>query len=516
MQVTQGVLNIPLGTTENGEISFTSTGDKNLDLFGTVNRDVSINVLINKFIDAWNENPELAIKTLLNFRDIKDGKGEKFISKIMMLIIKITNPQVYTKLIPLFVNVGCWKDLLFLYEAGTIYGTQDSSEISAFSQRLLEDFGKDRPSLCAKWAPSEGCHYSHIAKAIMRELQIDSKEYRKLLTSLRKKINIVESQLSQSRTEEIKFSTLPSRAHLLYRKAFLRGKNAQGLSTPERLELAKKYEEYLGDLKKGHTTANFKCIMPHEIIKKILEDSEEDHILLENQWNSLRENISSLGIFNRCLAIVDVSSSMKNGGRGGPPPIEVAIALGILVSECSVGIFKDKMFTFSERPQLIDLGNCETLEFKLNAVRKMPWGGSTNMESVFIQILQEGRLTGEIPERLFIFTDMQFNQVEPRGNSKTFDKIRDKYLQDGFQIPQIICWNLRTVDNTVFTKNDEGISMLSGFSPGLLKAFLTSKEFSPLDIYLAAVDHYEIPEVILKPIKRENVSIEKIMESCKI
>jgi ribosomal protein S20 len=507
-----------LTTTENGEVAFNSTGDKNLDLFSTINRDVQVKTLVKKFVEAWNENPEYAIKVLLNFRDVREGKGEKNISKIMILIIKIVHPDIYEKIIPLFVEVGCWKDLLFLYEMGIHYGIDSQLEISAFVKQLINDQNIDRPSLCAKWAPTEGCHFDRktkVAKKLMRELKMKPKEYRKMLTSLRTKIKLVETQLSQQHTSEINFSTVPSKAHVLYKKAFLRGVNAEGETRQNRIDLSERYKKYLEDLSQGKEKANFKGIMPHELVNELLKTHGQNPELIESQWNSIRSEIENISVFDRCISIVDVSGSMESGDSGAstPRPIDIAIALGILVSECSKGPFKHKIFTFHEQPILADLISFTILYEKIKYVKDLPWGGNTNIEAVFQKILDTGVLMSlpqdQMPDRLFIFTDMQFDQVS--GNRlKTFDKIKEKFAKHGYKMPQIICWNLRSIENIVFTKDDADVCMLSGFSTPILKAFMTCKEISPLIVFLAAINHYKVPEVILKPIDESKINLEKL------
>lgn len=510
-----------LTTTENGEVAFKSTGDKNLDLFGTVNRDVQVDTLVSKFVDAWNENPEYAIKVLLNFRDVREGKGEKLISKIMLLVIKVVHPDIYEKLVPLFVEVGCWKDMLFLYEMGLYYGVDSQVEISAMAKQLVEDQKNDHPSLCAKWAPTEGCHFdrkTRVAKKLMHELKLKPKEYRKMLTDLRAKIKLVETQLSQRKSSEINFSAVPSRAHMLYKKAFLRGKNAEGEESAERTELKERYEKYLADLKTGKEKANFKGVMPHEIVKELLMSNGQNTELSESQWNSIRNKIAELSVFDRCVSIVDVSGSMESGGRGDatPRPVDVAVALGILVSECSKGPFQHKMFTFHERPTLMDFSKSANLYQKILDVKRMPWGGNTDIEAVFDKILDTGRLANlsqeQMPDRLFIFTDMQFDEVSG-SRLKTFDKIKDKFAKHGYKMPQIICWNLRSVDNVIFTKDDKDVCMLSGFSTPILKAFLTCQEISPLIVFLSAINHYKVPDAVLKQIAPGSVDVDKVQEA---
>ncbi len=502
---------------ENGETAFKTSGDKNIDLFVSINRNAEVETIVSKFLDAWNENPEYATKVLLNFRDIKGGKGEKNISKIMLFIIKIACPEIYKKLLPLFIEVGCWKDVLFLYEMSIHYGINCNDEIDAFCKQLNDDKTAERPSICAKWAPSEGCHFdkkTKIAKRIMHEMNLTPKNYRFLLKDLRSKINIVESQLSQGVTSQINFSHIPSRAHLIYKNAFSRETNAKGETKHDRSELMQRYRSYLEDLKAGVKKANYKGIMPHELVKKLSESENGEDELIENQWKSIRTDIENLSIFEKCVSIVDVSGSME-GCRRTVSPMDVAIALGILISECSKGVFKDKVFTFDSNPVLSELNGFSTLREKVRYVKKLPWGGSTNMESVFDQIIDQGVKNSlradQMPERLIILTDMQFNQVCGHDvGTKFFDKMKLKFEKHGYIMPKIICWNLRTINTLISTVEDENVCMISGFSTPILKAFMELEEITPLGVFLNAINLYKLPEIEISLITKESIDVEKL------
>jgi len=424
--------------------------------------------------------------------------------------------------------MGCWKDILFLVEITHHYcneletiGVHTStknyniSETQLFAEQLSIDMLAERPSLCAKWAPTEGCHYDKktgIAKSIMTLMNLNPRAYRKMLTDLRAKIIIVETQMSKSMFNSINFSTLPSRAHLMYKKAFLRDTNADGLFKDDRIQLHARYIKYLEDLKAGKTKANFKGIMPHELISQLLNGRGTEGIeLIEDQWKSIRQNVENLGVFDYCIPIVDVSGSMETNDN--PRPIDVAIALGILVSECTKGPFKNRVITFHENPEIINLSECKDLRTKVNKVKSMPWGGNTNIEAVFDKIIQIGvgiNLSPEqMPRKLFIFTDMQFDQVSG-SHLKTFDKIRVKFGKNGYVMPQIICWNLRTAGSVSFTKDDNGVCMMSGFSTEIMKAFLTSDELTPMSVFLAAIGHYEVPKIEYRPMNLNGIDIEMI------
>jgi hypothetical protein len=486
--------------TENGETAYSSSGNKCLDLFAMINRDVhQTETLYRTFINAWNENPETCIKIMFNFRDIREGKGEKRISYIMMQIIKNQKTEIYKKILESFINFGYYKDLLQLSKLSD--ANCNSIEVDFFADQLRKDVVSETPSLCAKWAPSESSTFNkkplYMANNIQKKMSLTPKEYRKLLTGLRNKIHIVENDLSQKTYENINFEHIPSKAHLNYKDALARTTNAKKQESEARQSLSVRYNEYLKKLANGEQKVNFKGLMPHEIISAIKQFNSGYNALIENQWKALSEDTKKLGIFNRCVSVVDVSGSMMGSYGKCPSPIDVAVALGILISECSEGRFKDKVVTFSQKPEFVNLSNMN-LHTKISKVSNSSWGMNTDIEAVFNKILETGTFYGlsseQMPERLFIFTDMQFDQVS--GQGKTFHKISQKFIDEGYNLPQIVCWNLRTAGSIPCEMHDEGVVMLSGFSVGLLKSVMSNKEmnFTPKTILNNLIESYNVPE----------------------
>jgi hypothetical protein len=289
-------------------------------------------------------------------------------------------------------------------------------EIDLIVEQLTKDINSSNPSLCGKWAPTEGCHFdktTKIVNKICKKMNISFRDYRKIITSLRSKIRIIESKLSTERTNEITFSEIPAKAHLQYKSVFLRDVNSKKEFKQNRKELKERYDIYMSKLSKGEEKVKFSGVMPHELVMKTFKEGKSE--LIENQWKSLRDDIKNLSIFDNSISIVDVSGSMGDLHSKDVKPIHISISLGILVSECSKGIYKDKMFTFHENPTLTNLSGCSDLHSKINHCSKMPWGGTTNLEKVFDQILDAGVLFNVKPEqfheKLFIFTDIQINSV---------------------------------------------------------------------------------------------------------
>lgn len=62
--------------TENGAIALRTTGEKVLDLFSVVGalRDTDKTRIETLVAEAYNDNPDLTMKTLFYGRDIREGK----------------------------------------------------------------------------------------------------------------------------------------------------------------------------------------------------------------------------------------------------------------------------------------------------------------------------------------------------------------------------------------------------------------------------------------------------------
>lgn len=92
--------------TENAAGAWTTTGDKCLDFFASVVRDSSVEEVLRSFLDAWNEDPEKAIKLLLNLRDIRGGKGEKKLALVLMYALSCWKPLTYLANLERFLKVS--------------------------------------------------------------------------------------------------------------------------------------------------------------------------------------------------------------------------------------------------------------------------------------------------------------------------------------------------------------------------------------------------------------------------
>ncbi|CAN1294564.1 Uncharacterized protein L728 [Linum perenne] len=231
-----------------------------------------------------------------------------------------------------------------------------------------------------------------------------------------------------------------------------------------------RFEEYLENVKAGKAKIAAGALLPHEIIGQ-LEDKDGGTVA-ELQWARVVEDMSKKGKLSNCIAVCDVSGSMSG------IPMEVCVALGLLVSELSEEPWKGKVITFSENPEM-HLVEGSSLKEKTEFIRRMNWGGSTNFYKVFDKILETAVANNlnedQLIKRVFVFSDMEFHQEEPKETKWETDykAIQRKFGEKGYKkVPEIVFWNLRDSRATPVTGTENGVAMVSGFSKNLLTMFM--------------------------------------------
>jgi hypothetical protein len=454
--------------TENGMVTNSSTLNECVNLFFTIGamRGQDKERLLSLFSKAFIENPKTALRILFWARDVRGGAGERQIFRDIIQLLAEVAPKVLAKNIKFIPEFGRWDDLTVLFNTKV-----NDDAIDTIVQGLEAKNG-----LCAKWMPRKGVIFNSIRKV----MGLTPKSLRKTLVVLSK---TVEQKMCANEWTNIEYSKVPSLAMARYTKAFSKH-NLIG------------FGEYLESLKKGETKVNAGAVYPYDVIKT-LEQGVKD--LAIEQWKALPNFME--GSTERILPVVDVSGSMINlaGNNSNLTCLDVAVSLGLYISERNEGSFKDSFITFSERPQLQKLrGN---LYDRYTQLRVAEWGMSTNLESVFKLILNQSIKhnvpQSEMPTKILILSDMEFNQATGRNNS-AIQMIREEYENSGYQLPGIIFWNIQSRgDNFPVRFDESGTALISGFSPSILKSILGGKELSPVLIMTETIEseRYKMIEV---------------------
>eukprot|EP00466_Bigelowiella_natans_P010286 jgi/Bigna1/52837/estExt_Genewise1Plus.C_120066 len=479
--------------TENGAWAFGTTESKVLDLFSSgLLRDTSDGGAQGMFKDAVGEDPELALKVLMNARDCRGGKGERRVVLCCLEWLRSKYPRTYEANLEAFVNVGTYRDLLDIVSRVYKKKTSQSSELEDDSKEgnhgAKKKTSKSSISLAVKWAPSERKKYDKtlkLAKTMAKMIFPNDKRprmrYRKMLSRLRKRLNLVENKMSSKMWNMIDFASIPAKAHSNYKKAFQRH--------------CENYDDYLRAVKRGEKEIKSTGLQPHDLIRPYLSRGRTD-MTTEAQWQSLVKRIAAKGSLQDAIAVVDVSGSMSG------TPMEVAIGLGLLVSQLVSPPYRGRLITFDSDPSWHKVPINQSLREQVESVRRMEWGYSTNISKVFKMILGvalEAHLPQEaLPKVLFIFSDMQFDAASAQDDYKTVhERAKESFASHGYEIPQIVYWNLRDSECRALPAqaNTPGVAMVSGFSPDLLNVFLDGggiDQFSPYNIMLKAIKKYKV------------------------
>ncbi|CAL4969411.1 unnamed protein product [Urochloa decumbens] len=279
---------------------------------------------------------------------------------------------------------------------------------------------------------------------------------REVLVPLRKVLDLPEVYMSAQRWSELPYTRVASVAMRRYKDLFKKHDEAR-------------FGKYLEDVEAGKAKIAAGALLPHEIAAAAYRGQDDN--VSELQWRRMVEDLRKKGSLSNCIAVCDVSASM-NG-----QPMEVCIALGLLISELSEKPWAGRAITFSSRPQIHTIKG-KTLQEKLSFVRRMDWGGNTNFQAVFDRILQTAVDAHLAPEKmirtLFVFSDMEFNMASANPWETDYQAICRKFRDAGYGdvVPQIVFWNLRDSRSTPVTSTQPGVAMVSGFSKNLVKLFL--------------------------------------------
>ena len=470
---------------ENAALGYRTTGQALLDLNFKVAslRKANANEIVDLFMKAFYEDKLLAVKWLFYARDAREGLGERRLFRVVAEYLCRNNPEVVKDLIQHIPEYGRYDDLL------CVIGTQHTDiAINIIKAQLKEDEGnmaEGKPvSLLAKWLPSPNTSSKDtVAKAreIIKLLGMNEAQYRKMLSRLRKYIDVVEVKMSDKQWGEIIYEAVPSRANLIYSDAFMRNDKDRR-------------KEYLASLARGETKINASVLYPHDIVHNYCNDRgygttlKNLDVALEELWKALPDTVNENG---NTIVVADGSGSMMCGvGGTNVTALSVANALAIYFAERSSGQFKDNYITFSSRPKLVDFRNCSSLREKIELALRHNEVANTNIEAVFDLVLstalKKKMQQSELPQNILIVSDMEFNiAVTGRPDKRLFAVIADRYAQNGYKLPRLVFWNVNSRTGTIpMIENDLGVALVSGFSVNIAKMVLSGE----LDPYKCLID----------------------------
>ena len=471
MTFTQSLTNTT--QTLNGAASNRSSLSACLDLFSMGVSSSDKHSLIKA---ALLEDLPLAVKTVMYLRDPRNsGQGNRdiaraFHSVVQSLLVDQAFKRAYLELLPHLPEMGSWKDL---YE---LYNTSDAEVKNTILQIVTKALqAEDR--LAFKWFPRQSQLHHDLAD-----------HWGQTVAFVRKYVahhsRTVEQFMCHKLWDRVDYSSIPSRANLIYSKAFLRNDS-------------ERRQQFLADAIAGKVKANSSVLYPHEVLKQVWSDAYTAEAL----WKNLPSYSSNINI----LPVIDVSGSMNTTAYSKYSCMDIAMGLGMYFTEHNTGTYKDLYCTFDTRPTFNYLTG-SSLYQRAENLRRAGWGGSTNLQAVFDNLLQHSLKypLSDLPKAVIIISDMEFDEAS--SSQTNFEAIDTKYKAAGLERPTLIFWRVDVkLNQQPVTFDDNGTILINGYSPAIMKTILSLDidelaNITPMNLFLKAVntDKYSFVDTIFK------------------
>ncbi len=450
------------GQTENGAVTLTRSGSSLLDFYAQAgamrkNKDGALDL----FKKAFSEDREKAVKILFYLRDVRGGQGERDLFRTCLEWLGVTYESIFEQIVEHIPEYGRWDDMFF----------DNEKCFEVIGKQIKKDSKSDAPSLLAKWLPTINASSKTTkgkARFMASKLGMTEIDYRTKLRDIRKKIKTVEEKMSAQEWKKIDYSSVPSQASRIYKNAFKKHDETR-------------YEKFIEKAEKGEVKINASTLYPYQIYKSVQSDYSRT---LEALWNQLPDYTQG----KNALVVADVSGSMQGD------PMSVSVSLALYFAERNKGQFKDYFITFSGHPTLQKV-NGVNLRDKMNSIERADWSGNTNLQAVFDLILNTAIRNStpkeELPETIYIISDMEFDSCcDTHTNLET---IKIKYERSGYTMPNLVFWNVdaRSGKNLPAQKNEQGVSLVSGFSPVIFKIAVENKTPEQIMLDTINAERYE-------------------------
>ena len=512
------------------------------DILYNIIKDLQDNLENGKLLpEEFQEQIVMLYKLVGYTRDIVDGKGEYMLAYMQILVWYGFYPRLSEFLLRSCVIMpksdqhpyGSWKDIKYFCnyckeQTGDENHPLIQYTIELTNSQLAKDVQNDKITLVAKWTPREkqakfSWLFKKMAHAYFKEylttcINDDASpqkraknkcemDYRKLISSLNKRLDTTQIKQCEKNWSQIDPSKITSQTLFKQRKAFLNMPNEKPGVTTEtktmrkttkdrlycRDNMIKYIESFDADYKKmPHIQVNEYVKSAIKMIGQNDSDTRSDpeKNLLNAMW---KQNAANNQPLRPMVAMVDTSLSMLKNDA-----LYFALGLGIRVAEKNT-YFGKQIMTFGKTSRWHNLEQCDDLVTTVKEITRPNDEDNVTPNSLYldeysnlydgIDKLLETIVESKMPEKqvaelgIIIFSNMEFvkDKNEKQQTSdfiSVYDEIKRKYENAGqkainkpYKVPHIIFWNMGSSHGFPCLSIHPNVTMISGNNPKLLNLF---------------------------------------------
>ncbi|KAI5794582.1 hypothetical protein FPQ18DRAFT_424018, partial [Pyronema domesticum] len=391
-------------------------------------------------------------------------------------------------------------------------------------------------SFVAKWAPSlEKMHdrSTLIATTIAEHrfaeipesnfgrenfLRFARERYRRELSVLRKKypVEIVEENISAKKSKDypeyktIDYDKMPDIAMGRYKALFANRDFERFTGFLDKLAERRAKEAVYNSLLPSQLAA-LQEAKKEEVLKRTGRmvdgyiksktlDFEKQLADVNSQWNTLVEEVRAHGKLDKCSAAIDLATKTmcEPKWHDGTVPKDTAIALAMLMAEVNTSDFKKWCISLTSTdtnyPEYQPANVPETFEEKVSRMNaNKPKTTKVDIKHVFDHLLKfafSNKIKKEdMLQRVFIITGQPLEEAEIMLHEDNKwkacrGKIEQAYKEVGYEVPELIYWNLRgrsSPQNAV--KKEDGITLITGCSQAMIKVLIETGDIATKHVH---------------------------------
>jgi len=463
-------------------------------------REEKTEEIINIFMAAYEKEPVSAMKLLFYTRDKQEGLGERRIFRVIINHLgKINSPYLQVN-INLISNFGRWDDLYSLFDTAL-----QGDAIRLIRKQIGLDLKSKTPSTLAKWLKSENASSSEtktLARKTRVALDLNSKEYRVLLSNLRSRVNIVESSMSDGQWKSVKYGEISSGARHKYYKAFLKHDRDRYINYLNVLDSDK--------IGKNGLAINPKSYFPYDILEGILKDTVDfSKSYFCELWNSMPKHSEKVG--EDTLVCLGLSHRILNR-KYKIPAYCGGIGTVLYLMDKNKGAFKEHLITMNPKPNLIKIKGNNLLE-KINEVEENSLTREINVEATLDLILfaaiKNKIKRNKMPKRLLFILDdrckltyLNYKKDSKKAyflNEDQYEIFENKWNKSGYEMPEICFWRIDGYrDSSKIIVDSNNFKYASGYSNEVFQSVISGEQIYSkvlIDEVLLNVRYSKIEEI---------------------